>query len=335
MLSLDIGTGHVTAQVQGSRVKPYAVKLTVDPLTTRQWQRVEEALAARAIFRARLLAGEMPAEIEEVFAGCGTPLFPKSARDLEMTCSCPDWEVPCKHVAAVCYVLAEAFDADPFGMLAWRGKGRADLLAALRRLTGGGAAAGDGRPVIDVADAPLSASARPASGPRRSARPGCERCRQRRPRPPTCCCAASSRRSSRRAGMDLVTLLRPAYLLMAMSAEARLRQRNHGSGATGRETTGSGATGRGITGRGRRRRPARTAIRSGRNDLETCRDYALDVADIFDTYQLTQSMGRDVRGGRARRAGLIRRCWPLSSPWTRPNSVIARISWPGSSPTAA
>ena len=69
--------GHVTAQVQGSRVKPYAVKLTVDPLTTRQWKRVEEALAARAVFRARLLAGEMPAEIEEVFAACGTPLFPK------------------------------------------------------------------------------------------------------------------------------------------------------------------------------------------------------------------------------------------------------------------
>src|SRR5580692_5238713 len=158
-LRLDISTGHVTAQVQGSRVKRYAVKLTVDPLTTRQWQRVEEALAARAIFRARLLAGEMPDEIEEVFAACGTPLFPKSARDLVMSCSCPDWEVTCKHVAAVCYVLAEAFDTDPFGMLAWRGKGRADLLAALRRLTGGGRdATAGGRPVIDVADAPLSPS---------------------------------------------------------------------------------------------------------------------------------------------------------------------------------
>jgi uncharacterized Zn finger protein len=157
VLSLDIGTGHVTALVQGSRVKPYAVKLTVDPLTTRQWQRVEEALAARAVFRARLLAGEMPAEIEQVFADCGTPLFPKSARDLAMTCTCPDWEVPCKHLAAVCYVLAEAFDDDPFGMLAWRGKGRMELLTALRRLTGAGGAA-VGSSVIDVVDAPLSPS---------------------------------------------------------------------------------------------------------------------------------------------------------------------------------
>ena len=146
VLSLDIGTGHVIAQVQGSRVKPYKVTLTVDPLTKPQWRAVERALAARAVFRARLLAGEMPAEIEEIFAACGTPLFPRSARDLAMSCTCPDWEIPCKHLAAVCYVLAEAFDVDPFGMLAWRGKGREDLLAALRRQPGSGqgSAAGKG-----------------------------------------------------------------------------------------------------------------------------------------------------------------------------------------------
>src|SRR5260370_32729502 len=75
-----------------------------------------------------------------------------------MTCSCPDWEVPCKHLAAVCYVLAEAFDDDPFGMLAWRGKSREDLLAALRRLTGRVHAADGSRPVIEVADRPLAES---------------------------------------------------------------------------------------------------------------------------------------------------------------------------------
>ena len=65
--------------------------------------------------------------------------------DLEMSCSCPDWEVPCKHLAAVCYLLAEAFDDDPFGMLAWRGRGREKLLAALRRISAGRArAAGPG-----------------------------------------------------------------------------------------------------------------------------------------------------------------------------------------------
>ena len=48
--------------------------------------------------------------------------------------------MPCKHLAAVCYVLAEEFDRDPFAMLAWRGKGRDELLAALRQLQARGAA---------------------------------------------------------------------------------------------------------------------------------------------------------------------------------------------------
>jgi uncharacterized Zn finger protein len=154
VLDLEISSGYVTARVQGSRATPYKVRIQVLPLTTGQWRRVEQALAAQALFRARLLAGEMPAEIEDVFAQCGTPLFPRSAHDLEMKCSCPDWEVPCKHLAAVCYVLAEQFDADPFGMLAWRGRGREALLASLRH--GGGAAPDEGRPVLDVPAAPLS-----------------------------------------------------------------------------------------------------------------------------------------------------------------------------------
>jgi uncharacterized Zn finger protein len=136
VLDFDLSHGKVTARVQGSRPRPYQVRIGVLPLTTAQWRRVLERLAERALFRAKLLAGEMPHEIEEVFADCGTPLFPRLASDLDMRCSCPDWEVPCKHLAAVCYVLAEEFDRDPFAMLAWRGKGRDELLGALREIVG-------------------------------------------------------------------------------------------------------------------------------------------------------------------------------------------------------
>ena len=132
VIEFSLGAGKVAARVQGSRPQPYRVTITVAPLTTAQWREVESRLAAQALFRARLLAGEMPAEIEQVFADAGTPLFPASGRDLTMDCNCPDWGVPCKHLAAVCYVLAEAFDDDPFAMLAWRGRTRAELLAALR-----------------------------------------------------------------------------------------------------------------------------------------------------------------------------------------------------------
>jgi len=259
VLTLDIGTGHVTARVQGSRIKPYQVKLTVDPLTTRQWRRVEEALAARAVFRARLLAGEMPAEIEQVFAGCGTPLFPKSLNDLAMTCSCPDWEVPCKHLAAVCYVLAEAFDDDPFAMLAWRGKGRADLLAALRRLSGARAGTGPGirgsadggnssggnsgpgrggdggRPVIDVADKPLAECidtfwASPLSAARLRALPPAT------PAPADLLLRSLEPPLITAGGLDLVTLLRPAYALLPEASAAG----GDGDSAAGGESPAGG-----------------------------------------------------------------------------------------------
>jgi uncharacterized Zn finger protein len=217
VLNLAIGAGQVTAKVQGSRPQPYLVRLGVKPLTARQWQRVTEALSQRAVFRARLLAGEMPDEIEEVFADCGTPLFPAAAGQVEMTCSCPDYQVPCKHLAAVCYVLAEAFDDDPFGMLAWRGKGRDELLAALRRGTGGQSGAAAGRPVIDVTDVPLadevatfwSSSLSPA---RLRALPPAQ------PGPADLLLRSFEPPFITAGGMDMVTLLRPAYL--AMTGEA-------------------------------------------------------------------------------------------------------------------
>jgi uncharacterized Zn finger protein len=149
VLEFLLAAGKVTARVQGSRPGPYRVSLSVRPLTKAQWRAVESRLASQALFRARLLAGEMPAEIEQVFADTGTPLFPGTSDDLAMDCDCPDWGVPCKHVAAVCYVLAEAFDDDPFAMLAWRGKGREELLTVLR---GAGKAAAPAADSVEKAD---------------------------------------------------------------------------------------------------------------------------------------------------------------------------------------
>jgi uncharacterized Zn finger protein len=170
VIEFALNPGKVTARVQGSRPQPYTVSIGVLPLTTAQWRVVQRRLASQALFRAKLLAGEMPAEIEEVFAECGTPLFPRSPADLDMRCSCPDWEVPCKHLAAVCYVLAEAFDDDPFQMLAWRGKARGELLTALRQGTPrqavgsmgapapAGHAADAGAALADVPGTPLTRS---------------------------------------------------------------------------------------------------------------------------------------------------------------------------------
>jgi uncharacterized Zn finger protein len=134
VLSLTIEPGMVHARVQGSVDPPYRVQVTLSTYDSPTWTAIEQAMAAQALFLARLLAGEMPHQIEEAFTAAGAPLFPTQSQDLAMSCSCPDATVPCKHIAATFYLLAEAFDADPFQILHWRGRDRATLLTNLRAL---------------------------------------------------------------------------------------------------------------------------------------------------------------------------------------------------------
>jgi uncharacterized Zn finger protein len=129
VIDFALSAGRVTARVQGSRPSPYEVQITIAAFDETQWTLLLESLGARALYRAALLAGDMPREIVDLFDEHGLPLFPD---DLDIKCNCPDWGVPCKHGSAVLYVLAEAFDDDPFLVLAWRGRDRETLLAALR-----------------------------------------------------------------------------------------------------------------------------------------------------------------------------------------------------------
>jgi len=129
VMDFQLSAGKVTARVQGSRPQPYEVSIVIAAFEETQWTDLTESLASRALYRAALLAGDMPKEILGVFEEHGLPLFPDQ---LDIRCSCPDWSVPCKHGSAVLYVLAEAFDDDPFLVLAWRGRDRETLLAALR-----------------------------------------------------------------------------------------------------------------------------------------------------------------------------------------------------------
>jgi len=131
ILSIDVKEGKVSAKVQGSMPKPYAVTISVAKLSDNQWRHVTAALAAKAAFAAKLLAGELPPEVEGVFAAKGVSLFPATEEDLETSCSCPDYENPCKHIAAVYYLLAETFDRDPFLLFRLRGLDRDDLFATL------------------------------------------------------------------------------------------------------------------------------------------------------------------------------------------------------------
>ncbi|PSK99005.1 putative Zn finger protein [Murinocardiopsis flavida] len=161
---LAVREGEVTARVQGSRARPYRVSLIAATLDDDQWALATAALAAQPLFRAALLAGRLPPEVEEVFAVLGLPLFPRGPDDLVLTCSCPDWGHPCKHAAATLYVLAAQLDADPFLLFAWLGRDRAAFLAELRRSarTATGAAPGEGPATGDLAPPPCEP--RPESG---------------------------------------------------------------------------------------------------------------------------------------------------------------------------
>jgi len=125
--SIEIGKGKIVAFVQGSRPDPYKVLIRVRPLTGEEWGAVSRALAGRAVFAARLLAGEMPERIEDAFAEAGASLFPSRLDDLRTGCSCPDSVNPCKHIAAVYFLLAEEFDRDPFLIFQLRGRTRDEI----------------------------------------------------------------------------------------------------------------------------------------------------------------------------------------------------------------
>ncbi|GLU48173.1 SWIM zinc finger family protein [Nocardiopsis ansamitocini] len=159
VLEVKVRPGEVVASVRGSRSRPYRVSLIGRVLDDAQWEVVVAALAGQPLFRARLLSGELPAEVEQVFDVLGLDLFPRGLHDLVLTCSCQDWGHPCKHTAAALYVMAERLDGDPFLLTAWLGRDRAALLSQMRLRARAGAepvsAGTEPSPPATVAAAPL------------------------------------------------------------------------------------------------------------------------------------------------------------------------------------
>jgi uncharacterized Zn finger protein len=134
VLNLEFQGPKVKAQVQGTAEEPYNVSLGLDPFTDEQWSYVVEELSQRAIYSAKLLAGEMPQSIEDAFTASGLSLFPFSKFDIHSTCDCPDPVNPCKHIGAVYYLLGDAFSQDPFILFELRGQTKQQIIDALRQL---------------------------------------------------------------------------------------------------------------------------------------------------------------------------------------------------------
>ena len=134
--ALTVEPGSVRAAVAGSRVMPYLVHVRVRTLDHGEWERLLDAIAARAAHTAALLDGDLPPEVVADAASAGVDLLP-GAGEVGPRCSCPDWADPCKHAAAVVYLMADVLDTDPFALLLLRGRTRDEVLAGLRRRRAG------------------------------------------------------------------------------------------------------------------------------------------------------------------------------------------------------
>jgi uncharacterized Zn finger protein len=222
VVELEVEPGVVIAKVQGSRYTPYRVRIRGKTLSEQQWRRVEKAMSARALPLAQLLASEMPHDIEDVFTSRRLTLFPRSNAELKASCTCPDWENPCKHIAAAYYILAERFDEDPFLIFAWRGRDKDELLGRLRARRGaesqrGSAGARSTKPALPQPSSTEQADSFWCTGPALAefhvsplaGEAPDALVRQLGPAPVD------------RAGQNLVEVLAPAYATLAEEAERR------------------------------------------------------------------------------------------------------------------
>jgi len=125
--SLD--QGQVTAKIRGNinpyfgvyKEPTYSVKVKITTLSEAEWQKIIARLSQKASFISRLLLNEIPENIENAFGEVGLHFLPNSNKDFIVECSCPDYAVPCKHIAGVCFRLANLFDQDPFLLFEMRG----------------------------------------------------------------------------------------------------------------------------------------------------------------------------------------------------------------------
>ncbi|TVP58293.1 MAG: hypothetical protein EA343_21740 [Nodularia sp. (in: Bacteria)] len=136
VLNIEFKGAKVLARVQGSEPEPYKVSLSIDHFSEEEWGYVIETMSQRAIFAAKLLAGEMPQNIEEVFTANGLSLFPFTLSDVHSKCTCPDKANPCKHIGAVYYQLGDRFSEDPFVLFQLRGRTKEQIISDLRQLRG-------------------------------------------------------------------------------------------------------------------------------------------------------------------------------------------------------
>ncbi len=130
VLDFEVEPGGVKSLVRGS--EDYQCHLFFEPFSNMEWNESLDRLAFDDLSAAALLtAGRMPPQIEDFFIPSGRRLLPQAESDLELHCTCKDRAVPCKHLAATAYALAEKLDLDPWLLFLLRGRSADEVEKAL------------------------------------------------------------------------------------------------------------------------------------------------------------------------------------------------------------
>jgi uncharacterized Zn finger protein len=122
--------------IQGRSDKPYTTTLGLDEFSVESQEQIIAAMADQVRYAAKLLAGELPSNIEDVFAPLGLKLFPAEPEDIHPVCSCPDWKTDqpwCKHTVCLSALLAEKLGDDPMAIFGLRGMPGQELIDGLRQ----------------------------------------------------------------------------------------------------------------------------------------------------------------------------------------------------------
>lgn len=112
VLNLEINSGEVKSLVQGTASKPYSVVIKIKGISKDIWRDIKVACEGKLDSLSELLMGKFPKELGEIFTVKGKGLFP-SPKEIDFSCSCPDWAYMCKHVAATLYGIGARLDEDP------------------------------------------------------------------------------------------------------------------------------------------------------------------------------------------------------------------------------
>ncbi len=136
VISINISSDAVVnARVQGTRPRPYREKIRMNLFGVKEIEKIQEIINLRPDLASQLLVGNLPEELNELLEEKGVHLFPRSWKEIDAECTCPDWANPCKHLAAVYYIIAQELDKDPFLIFELHGVSK-DRLMDMAKIVG-------------------------------------------------------------------------------------------------------------------------------------------------------------------------------------------------------